>query len=72
VFDESTKYHIQVLLGNFKPKVCGEDIFKPTIRNERLREISNRNGISVVKYSASKNVTVKRTMFPRRNIHKFH
>jgi hypothetical protein len=40
-----------------------EDIFQPTIGNESLNEISNDNGIRVVNFAISKNLTVKSTMF---------
>jgi exonuclease III len=43
VFDKSPKYHMKILLGDFNAKVGKEDIFKPTIRNESLHEISNDN-----------------------------
>jgi hypothetical protein len=42
----------------------------PTIWNESLHEISNDNGVIVVNFATSKNLTVKST-FPHRNIHKF-
>jgi hypothetical protein len=45
--------------------------FKPTIGNESLHEISNDNGVRIVNFPTSKNLTVKSTMFPHRNIHKF-
>jgi hypothetical protein len=61
---------MKMLLGDFNAKVGREDIFKPTIGNESLHEISNDNGVRVVNFAASKNLTVKSTMFPRRNIHK--
>jgi hypothetical protein len=48
-----------------------EDIFKPTIRNESLQEISNDNGVIIVNLATSKSLTVKSTMFPHRNIYKF-
>jgi hypothetical protein len=59
------------LLGDFNAKVGGEDIFKPTIGNEILCEISNDNGVKIINFVTSKNLTVKNTMFPHRNIHKF-
>jgi hypothetical protein len=37
VFDKFPKYHMKLLLGHFNAKVRREDIFKPTIRNERVR-----------------------------------
>jgi hypothetical protein len=54
------------LLGNFNAKVGRENIFKPKIGNESSHEINNDNGVRVLK-----NLTVKSTMFPHRNYHKF-
>jgi hypothetical protein len=48
-----------------------EDIFKPTIENESLHEISNDNGVRLLNVATSKNLRVKSTMFPYRNIHKY-
>jgi hypothetical protein len=52
-------------------KVGREDIFKSTIKNESLHQISNDNGVRVVNFATSKNLTVKNTMFPHRKIHTF-
>jgi hypothetical protein len=41
------------------------------IGNENLHEISNDNGVRVVHFSASKNLTVKSTTFPHCNIHNY-
>jgi hypothetical protein len=71
VFDKFPKYHMKILLGDFNAKVGRKDIFKPTIGNESLHEISNDTGIRVVNFAASKNLTVKRMMFPHCNIHKY-
>jgi hypothetical protein len=57
------------LLEDFNAKVCREDIFKPTIGNEGLHEISNYNGVIVVYIATSKNLIVKSTIFPHSNIH---
>jgi hypothetical protein len=59
---------MKVLLGAFSAKVDREDIFRPTIRNESLHKISNNNGIRVVNFATS---TIKNTMCPHRNLHKF-
>jgi hypothetical protein len=69
VFDKFLKYYMKILLGDFNAKVGREDIFKPTNINESLHETSNDNGIRVVNFAISKNLTVKSTMFPHRNIH---
>jgi hypothetical protein len=43
VFDKFPKYHMKILLRDFSVKVGREDIFKLTIWNEILHEISNDN-----------------------------
>jgi hypothetical protein len=59
---------MKILLGDLNAKVGREDTFKPTIGNESLYEINNDNGVRVVNFSTSKNLTVKSTIFPHRNI----
>jgi hypothetical protein len=66
----TSKYHMKILLGDVNAKVGREDIFKPTIRNESLHEISNDNGVRLVNIATSKNIRIK-SMFPHRNIHKY-
>ena len=56
--------------GDLKAKVGRENIFKPTIGNESLRQDSNDNGVRIVHFATSKNLVVKGTMFPHRDIHK--
>jgi hypothetical protein len=71
VFDKFPKYHMKILLGDLDAKVDKEDIFKPTIGNESSHEISNGNGVRLVNFATSKNLSVKSTMFPHCNIHKY-
>jgi hypothetical protein len=71
VFDHFLKYHMKVLLGDFNAKVGREDVFKPTIGNDGLHQESNDNGVRVVNFATSKNLVVKSTMFPHRDIHKY-
>ena len=63
-------YHLKILLGDFKAKVGRENIFKPTIGNECLRQDSNDDGVRIVNFATSKILVVKSTMFPHRDIHK--
>jgi hypothetical protein len=70
VFDKFPKHHMKILLGHFNAKVGREDFFKPTIGKESLHATSNDNGVRVVNFATSKNLTVKSTIFPHRNIHK--
>jgi hypothetical protein len=62
---------MKILLGDFDAKVGRENIFKSTVRNESIHEISNDNGVRLVNFTTSKNLRVKSTMFPRRNNHKY-
>jgi hypothetical protein len=62
---------MKILLGDFNAKVDKEDIFKPTIGNGSLQEISNNDGVRVVNFCTSKNLIVKNAMFPYCNIHKY-
>jgi hypothetical protein len=64
------KYHMTVLFVDFSAKVGREGIFKPTIGNERLHEVSNDNGDSIVNFATFQNLTIKNGMFPHRNIRK--
>jgi hypothetical protein len=67
VFDKFPKYHMIILFVEFSARVGREDILKPTIGNESLHD----NGVRVVNFATSKNLIVKTTMFPNRNIHKY-
>jgi len=62
---------MKMLLGDFKAKVGGENIFKPTIGQESLHQDSYDNGVRLVNFATPKNLVVKSTMFPHRNIHKY-
>jgi hypothetical protein len=62
---------MKILLGDFNAKVRWEDILKPTVGNYSLHEVCNDNGIRVVNFATLKNLIVKHTTFPHRNIHKF-
>jgi hypothetical protein len=71
IFDKFTKYNMKILLGDVNAKVGRENIFKPTIGDENLCEISNDNRVRIVNFATSKNLIVKSTMFPHCNIHKY-
>jgi hypothetical protein len=68
LFDKFPKYHMKILLRDFNDKVGREEIFKPTIGNESVHEISNDIGVRLVNFATSKNLRVKSTVFPHRNI----
>ena len=51
MFDHFPKYHMKMLLGDFKAKVGREKIFKPSTGQKGLRQDSNDNGIRIVKFA---------------------
>jgi hypothetical protein len=61
VFDKFPKYYLKILWGDFNVEVDREDIFKPTIGKNSLREISNDIGVRAINFA-----TVKSTIFPHR------
>jgi hypothetical protein len=68
VFEKLSKQYTKMLLY-FISRVFREDIFKPTIRYETLRDFNNNNnnnGIRAINFAPSKNLTVKSSMFPHR------
>ena len=62
---------MKILLRDFNAKLGREDIFKPITGQESLHKDSNENGGRLVNFVTSKNLVVKSTMFPHRNIHKY-
>jgi hypothetical protein len=71
VLDHFAKCRMKMLLQDFNAKVGRENIFKPTTGQKSLHQDSNDNGVRLVNFATSKNLVVKRTMFPHRNIHKY-
>jgi hypothetical protein len=71
VFHQFPRYHMKILLGDFNAKVGKENIFKLTIGNESLHQDSDDNGVKIINLATSKNLLVKSTMFPHRNLHKY-
>jgi hypothetical protein len=50
---------MKILLRDFNVKFRRVDIFKPNVRNEILRGISNDNGLKFVKFATSKELIAK-------------
>jgi hypothetical protein len=57
VFNPFLKNRIKILLRNFNAEDEREDIFKPTIWNESLHEISNDNGVREVNFATQKDLS---------------
>jgi exonuclease III len=57
VLNQFSRYHMKLLLGDFNAKVGREDIFKPTIGNYSLHEVSNDNGVRIANFTTLKNLS---------------
>jgi len=68
VFFQFPKYHVDILLSDFNESTGTRDIFKPTNQNDNLHEISNDNGVRVINFAISRNLTVKNSKLLHRNI----
>jgi hypothetical protein len=62
---------MKILLGDSTAKLDREGILNERLGIRVLHEISNDNGVRVVNFATSKNLTDKSTNFPHRNIYKF-
>ncbi|PSN46866.1 hypothetical protein C0J52_13676 [Blattella germanica] len=70
-YEELSRCHMKIVLGDFNAKVGREDIFRPTIGKYSLHEDSNDNGVRLVTFATSKNLIVKSTTFQHKDIHKY-
>jgi hypothetical protein len=59
VDDQFPRYDMKMILDDFSAKAGKENIFKSTIGNESLHEISNDNGVRVVNFATSKSLLSK-------------
>ena len=64
------KLRIKIVLGDFNTKVGRENIFKPMIRKEYLRQCIKDNGVRIVNFAKSKNLSIKSTIILHRHFHK--
>jgi hypothetical protein len=70
VLNKFHKCNMKILLGDFNARVGREDIFKPTIGNESVHEISDDNGVTVVNFTTYKK-SQSSTISPHCNFHKY-
>jgi hypothetical protein len=70
VSDQLPRHHMKMLMGDFSTKVGREHIFKTINGIQSLHEASDDNGVRAVNFATSKNLIVKSTTFPHRDIHK--
>ena len=57
VLNRFPKQHMKIMLRDFDTKAGRENIFKPTIGSDSLHQVSNENGVRIVKFATSKKKT---------------
>jgi hypothetical protein len=62
---------MKILLGEFNAKLGRENIFKLTIGNESLHQVSNDIADKIENFVTLKNLVVKSKMLSNRKIHKY-
>jgi len=60
----------KIIMGDFNAKIEKEIVFKPTISQERLHQVSNDNGIRLITFAGSKNMRISSTFLTHKIIHK--
>ncbi|KAI5717474.1 hypothetical protein M8J77_006391 [Diaphorina citri] len=70
IYNLSSNYETKLVLGDMNAKVGRESIFKPTIGDHSLHADTNDNGHRLIQFAISKNMFIKSTMYPHKNIHK--
>ncbi|XP_025406812.1 craniofacial development protein 2-like [Sipha flava] len=70
VYDSIPHRTRKITIGDLNAKIGKEQIFKPTIGNHSLHEISNDNGNKLISFAMSKNMTISSSHFPHKEIHK--
>jgi hypothetical protein len=63
---------MKILLGDFNAKLGREDIFKPTVVNEILHEISSDNGVTVVYFATLKYIIALGLLLMGKRNKRFH
>jgi len=70
VFDHSPKYCMKIPVGGFNSKPGRKGIFKTQLGMRVCIRVKD-NGIRILNIATSKNLLVKSTMFPHRDIQKY-
>jgi len=70
IFNSIPTNSIKIVLGDMNAQVGREKNFKKTAGKESFHLHSNNNGLRLVSFATSKDLTISSTMFQRKEIHK--
>lgn len=63
-------HSIKIILGDTNAQVGREKVFEKTAGKESFHLQSNNNGLRLVSFAVSKDLTISNTMFQQKEIHK--
>ncbi|KAL4100807.1 hypothetical protein QTP88_020836 [Uroleucon formosanum] len=67
---KSHEVEFWIVLGDFNAKLGKEIIFRSTIGNHSLHDITSENGLRLIDFACGGGLIVKSTMFPHKDIYK--
>lgn len=70
ILNEIPRNRIRIVLGDFNAKLGKENIFRTTIGNHSMHDITSENGLRLIDFASGGELVVKSTMFPRKDIYK--
>lgn len=62
---------VRLILGDFHTKIGKEQCYRNTVGIHSLYATSNENGSKLIDFAVVKELVIKSTMFPRKDIHKY-
>ncbi|XP_022177130.1 craniofacial development protein 2-like [Myzus persicae] len=66
--NETSRNRIRIVLGDFNAKLEKESIFRTTIGNHSMHDITSDNGLRLIDFASGGGLVVKSTMFPRKDL----
>jgi len=68
--NETPRNRIRIVLGDFNAKLGKENIFRTTIGNHSMHDITSENEFRLIDFASGGGLVVKSTIFPRKDIYK--
>jgi len=68
--DISPRNDIKIVVGDFNVQVGKEAVRFPTVHNYSLHSLTNDNGSRLIQFAVSRNMIIRSTLHPRKDIHK--
>ena len=69
-YDTCPRYDVKIVIGDANAQIGKEESFHPVIGKHSLHESSNRNGLKLIDFAASRGMVIGSTLFPLKKIHK--